>query len=123
MLGLEAFGPPAVLVLVVPQVREMRQHFARKQIDVLLAQRRRHGAEMQERKQMAHAQALDAVDELLAHGPRASDHDEAAAEQILGLEFAQIDAGAGVVAQRLHERLVFEESRNRLIVWWRVETR
>src|SRR5262249_41110556 len=67
-LGLKAFGPPAVLVLVVPQVREMRQHFSRKQIDVLLAKRSRHGAEVQEREQVPHAQALDAVDELLAHG-------------------------------------------------------
>src|SRR5215813_6064323 len=111
-LGLEALGPPAVLVPVVPQVREMRQHLARKQIDVVLAQRSRHGAEVQEREQVPHARALDAVDELLAHGLRASNNDEAAVEQVLGLEFAQIDAGAGIVAQRLHERLVFETAGN-----------
>src|SRR5215813_13278402 len=99
----------------------MRQYFARKQIDVLLAQRSRHGAELQEREQVPHAQALDAVEQLLAHGLRASDHDEAAVEQILGLEFAQIDAGARIMTQRLHERLVFEAPRNRLIVARRIE--
>ena len=75
----------------------MRQHLAREQIDVLLAQLGRHRAEMQERQQMADAQPLDAVQQLLAHGLRAADDDEAAVEEVLGLEFAQIDRGPRIV--------------------------
>ena len=42
-------------------------------------------------------------------------------EEILGLELAQIDPGARIVLQRLHQRAVFEAARNRLIILRRVE--
>ena len=59
---------------------------------LLLAQLGRHRAEMQQRQQMADAQPLHAVEQLLAHGLRAADDDEAAVEEILGLELAQVEA-------------------------------
>ena len=76
---------------------------------------------MQQREQVADAQPLDAVQELLAHGLRAADDDEAALVEILGLELAQVDRGARIVAQRLHHAVVVEAARDRLIVGRRVE--
>src|SRR5205814_10720831 len=50
----QTLRPPTVLVLV-PKRREMRQHLAREQADVALAQIGRHRAEMQERQQVPSA--------------------------------------------------------------------
>ena len=70
---------------------------------------------------MPDAQALDAVHELFAHGLRAADDDEAAVEEILGLELAQVDGGARIVMQRLHHPVVIEAAWDRLIVRRRIE--
>ena len=99
----------------------MRQHVAAEQFDVLFAQLMRHRAEMQKRQQMPDAQPLDAVMELFAHGLRTADNDKAAIEKILGLKLAELDLGARIVMQRLHQRVVFEAARDRLIVRWCVE--
>ena len=105
-IGPQARRPPAILVAVVPLVLQIRQHLAGEQVDVGLAQLARHRAEMQQRQQMAHAQRLDAVEQLLAHGLRAADHHIAALVEVLRFQIVRIDLGARIVMQRLPARRI-----------------
>src|SRR4051812_12022303 len=49
----QALRPPTVLPLVVPQARQVRQHLAAEQVDVLQRQLVGHRAEVQQRQQVA----------------------------------------------------------------------
>ena len=76
---------------------------------------------MQQRQQMPHAQFLDAVEQLLAHGfGRADDH-IAALIKILGLELERVHRGARIAFESLHQRAVFQTARDRQIVLRRVQ--
>ena len=75
---------------------------------------------MQERQEMADAQPLDAVQELLAHGLGAAGDDEAALDEILVCQRAQIDL-TGRVLHRQRQRVVFETAGDRHVVRRRVQ--
>src|SRR5487761_905345 len=64
----QLFGPPLVFPLAIPDIAEVWQHLFAEQLDVLHRQLMRHRADMQEHHQIADAQFLDRLHQLLSDG-------------------------------------------------------
>src|SRR5207253_6007556 len=114
--GAQPLRPPAVLVVVLPERREMRQHLLREQADIGLGHFGRHRAEVQQRQQVADAQPLYAIEDALAHGFWTADDDEAAIEEIPRFQLAQVERRADRAAQRPKHAFVLEAAGDLLIL-------
>ena len=92
MLDPQPLRPPTVLPFGIPDSFEGRKHVAAEQVDVLQAQLMGHRAEMQQCQQVADAQPLDALDQLVADGRRTPSSQKAALDEVLVFELPQVEA-------------------------------